>query len=83
MELWELGAWDMAHKVRAKEVSAQEVLESHLQGSPKIEPGLCAFLEVLEAEARIAASRVDAKIAGERTPYPGRRTLRHQGQHEH
>ena len=68
VELWELGAWDIAHKVRAKEVSAQEVLESHLARISEIEPGLCAFLEVLEAEARIAASRVDAKIAGGEDP---------------
>ena len=63
MELWELGAWDITKKVKAKEISAQEVLEAHLSRISEVDPAVCAFLSVLEAEARIAASRVDAKIA--------------------
>lgn len=63
MELWELGAYDIAQKVKAKEISAQEVLEAHLSRISEVEPMVCAFLSVLEAEARIAASRVDAKVA--------------------
>jgi aspartyl-tRNA(Asn)/glutamyl-tRNA(Gln) amidotransferase subunit A len=63
LELWELSAWEIAEKVKAKEISAQEVLEAHLSRISEVEPAVCAFLSVLEAEARIAASRVDAKIA--------------------
>lgn len=62
MELWELGASDIASMVRSREVSAQEVLDAHLARISEIDPRLCAFLEVTEAEARIAASRVDAKV---------------------
>jgi aspartyl-tRNA(Asn)/glutamyl-tRNA(Gln) amidotransferase subunit A len=63
VELWELEATDIVRKVKSKEVSAQEVLEAHLSRIAEVDPRLCAFLGVLEAEARIAASRVDAKIA--------------------
>jgi aspartyl-tRNA(Asn)/glutamyl-tRNA(Gln) amidotransferase subunit A len=63
MELWELSASEIAMRVKAKEVSAQEVLDAHLARISEVDPRLCAFLEVLEPEARIDASRVDAKIA--------------------
>ena len=82
--LWELSAWEIAEKVKAKEISAQEVLEAHLSRISEVEPAVCAFLSVLEAEARIAASRVDAKIAKGRGPrHPGRRTLRLERQPQH
>ncbi|HHY75261.1 MAG TPA: Asp-tRNA(Asn)/Glu-tRNA(Gln) amidotransferase subunit GatA [Firmicutes bacterium] len=68
MELWELSAWEISEKVKAKEVSAQEVLEAHLSRIAEVDPSICSFLSVLEAEARIAASRVDAKIAGGEDP---------------
>lgn len=63
MELWEMEAWEIASKVKSGDVSAQEVLDSHLARISAIDPALRAFIEVLEAEARIAASRVDARVA--------------------
>ena len=83
MELWELSASEIAMRVKAKEVSAQEVLDAHLARISEVDPRLCAFLEVLEPEARIDASRVDAKIARRRRPRSvGRRALCSEGQHE-
>lgn len=63
MELWELETKDVVSKVKSREVSSQEVLDSYLARIAEVDPRICAFIEVLEADARIAASRVDAMLA--------------------
>ena len=62
VEIWELDARRILSMVRAREVSAQEVADSYLARTAEIDPKLCAYLDVLEAEARIEAARVDSML---------------------
>ncbi len=62
VEIWELGVREILGKVRAREVSAQEVADSYVARIAEIDPKICAYLEVLEPELRIEAARIDAML---------------------
>jgi aspartyl-tRNA(Asn)/glutamyl-tRNA(Gln) amidotransferase subunit A len=77
MELFELSALEIARKVKAREVSAEEVLDAHLQhiqnvdgvpgtvgGDRDLEPNkVHAFITLTSERARAQASYVDLEIA--------------------
>ncbi len=77
MEFFELSAQEIARKVRAREVTALEVLESHLAhiakvdgspgrvgGDPQAEPDkIHAFITLTADRARKQAAAIDAQIA--------------------
>src|SRR5436305_2896949 len=67
-ELWELAVEEIAGRVRAREVSASEVLESCLDRTAKVEPLVAAYLEVFEDEARDRAAEIDRRIAAGEDP---------------
>src|SRR5512147_2587282 len=84
MELFELSALEIARKVRAREVSAVDVLEAHLKhiadvdgapgtigGDPQLEPDkVHAFITLTAERARQQAASIDAKIAAGENPGP-------------
>jgi aspartyl-tRNA(Asn)/glutamyl-tRNA(Gln) amidotransferase subunit A len=69
-ELWELGVEEIAARVRAREASAAEVLESCLARTAQVEPLIGAYLEVFENESRARAAEIDRRIAGGEDPGP-------------
>jgi aspartyl-tRNA(Asn)/glutamyl-tRNA(Gln) amidotransferase subunit A len=69
-ELWELGVEEIVHRVRAREVSAAEVLESCLARTARVEPLIAAYLELFEDEARARAAETDRRIAAGEEPGP-------------
>ncbi|GAB4484316.1 MAG: Asp-tRNA(Asn)/Glu-tRNA(Gln) amidotransferase subunit GatA [Anaerolineales bacterium] len=84
MELFELTALEIARKVRAREMTASEVLEAHLKhiaavdglpgtlgGDKDAEPDqVHAFITLTTDRARQQAAAIDAKIAAGRDPGP-------------
>lgn len=62
MEVWDLTVRELLSRIRAREISAQEVLDLYLERIAELDQALGAFLEVLEPEARLQAARVDAMI---------------------
>jgi len=69
-ELWELSAEEIARRVRAREVSAAEVLESCLDRTARVEPLVGAYLEIFEGESRARAAEIDRRIAAGEDPGP-------------
>src|SRR4051812_35430468 len=69
-ELWELSVEEIAGKVRSREVSASEVLESCLARTARVEPLISAYLEIFEDEARERAVALDRRIAAGEAPGP-------------
>ncbi|MFP5286571.1 MAG: Asp-tRNA(Asn)/Glu-tRNA(Gln) amidotransferase subunit GatA [Thermoanaerobaculia bacterium] len=63
-ELWELSAEETARRVRAREVSAAEVVESALARTARVEPLIHAWLELFEDEARERAAEIDRNPVG-------------------
>ncbi len=59
-ELPALGATEIARRVRARELSAEEVARAHLARLDAVEPRIDAFLHVDRERALAAARRVDA-----------------------
>ncbi|MFL6292412.1 MAG: amidase, partial [Thermoanaerobaculia bacterium] len=66
-ELWELSAEETARRVRSREVSAVDVLESALERTARVEPLIHAWLELFEDEARERAAEIDRRV-GEGDP---------------
>ena len=62
-ELWQLGALELAGKIRGREVSSREVLEAHLERVEACNGSLNAIVRVLADEARAAADRADEAVA--------------------
>ncbi len=62
-ELWQLGALELATKIRAKEVSSREVLEAHLARVDACNGQLNAIVRLLADEARAAADAADRAVA--------------------
>ncbi|HEY3569031.1 MAG TPA: Asp-tRNA(Asn)/Glu-tRNA(Gln) amidotransferase subunit GatA [Thermoanaerobaculia bacterium] len=62
-EPWELSVEEIAGRVRRREVSAAEVLESCLARTAQVEPLIGAYLEIFEAESRVRAAEIDRRIA--------------------
>ena len=69
-ELWELSAEEIARRVRAREVSAAEVLESCLVRTAQVEPLIGAYLEIFEGESRARAAEIDRRLAAGEDPGP-------------
>jgi aspartyl-tRNA(Asn)/glutamyl-tRNA(Gln) amidotransferase subunit A len=69
-ELWELSVEETARRVRAREVSAVEVLDSCLDRTARVEPLVGAYLEVFEDAARSRAAGLDRRIAAGEDPGP-------------
>lgn len=84
MELFELTALEIARKIKAREVTAAEVLEAHfshiaavdgasgsLGGDSQLEPDkVHAFISLTKERARQQAAAIDAKIAAGQDPGP-------------
>jgi aspartyl-tRNA(Asn)/glutamyl-tRNA(Gln) amidotransferase subunit A len=62
-ELWELSVEEIAARVRSREASAAEVLESCLARTARVEPLVSAYLEIFADEARERAAKLDRRIA--------------------
>lgn len=62
-ELWQLGALELAERIRGREVSAKEVLEAHLDRVGQVNGDLNAIVRLLADEARTAADAADAAVA--------------------
>ena len=62
-ELWQLGALELAGKIRGREVSSREVLEAHLDRVEQCNGSLNAIVRLLTDEARQAADAADAAVA--------------------
>jgi aspartyl-tRNA(Asn)/glutamyl-tRNA(Gln) amidotransferase subunit A len=69
-ELWELGAAEVARRVRAREVTAAEVLESALARTARVEPLIAAYLEIFDEAARRRAAELDRRLAAGEDPGP-------------
>jgi aspartyl-tRNA(Asn)/glutamyl-tRNA(Gln) amidotransferase subunit A len=71
-ELHSLGASELAARVRARRVSAEEVTQAHLERIDRLGPGLGAFLLRLPERALERARAVDAAVAaGRELPLAG------------
>ncbi len=57
-----MGAVEIARRVRAGEILAEEVLDAHLTRIAGAEPAVRAFVTIAEARARDAARRADSAV---------------------
>ncbi|HEY5664045.1 MAG TPA: amidase [Ilumatobacter sp.] len=62
-ELWQLGALELAGRIRVGEVSSREVVEAHLARVDAVNPALNAIVRRLDDEALAAADAADAAVA--------------------
>jgi amidase len=69
-EIWELTAGGIAAAVRAGELSAAEVTESHLDRLARVNPAINAVVQEFPDEAREAAAAIDAARARGEDPGP-------------
>src|SRR5947199_4514835 len=69
-DLWELSVEETAARVRRREVSAAEVLESCLARAARVEPLIGAYLEIFEDESRARAAEIDRRLAAGEDPGP-------------
>src|SRR5258707_5516786 len=69
-EMWELSVEEIAGRVRRREVSASEVLESCLARTARVEPLVAAYLEIFADEARERAAAIDRRLAAGEDPGP-------------
>lgn len=69
-ELWKLSATEIAAKIRAKDVSAVEVAQAHLDRIDAVNPALNAVVQHMPDEALAAAAAIDADIAAGREVGP-------------
>ncbi|HEX4965009.1 MAG TPA: Asp-tRNA(Asn)/Glu-tRNA(Gln) amidotransferase subunit GatA [Thermoanaerobaculia bacterium] len=69
-ELWELGAAEIAAKVKAREASAAAVVESCLARTARVDPLVGAYLEIFATEAQQRAAAIDRRIAAGEDPGP-------------
>jgi aspartyl-tRNA(Asn)/glutamyl-tRNA(Gln) amidotransferase subunit A len=60
---WQLTIIDAASLLRARSLSAVELVESTLQRLDETEPAISAWVEVMRADALSDASRLDAELA--------------------
>jgi amidase len=63
MELWKLGAADLAVAIRRREASSRDALEALLSRIDAVNPRIHAVSSVLAGEAREAADAADAALA--------------------
>jgi amidase len=62
-ELWQLGALELAERIRTREASSREVVEAHLARIDAVNPHLNAVVRRLDDEALAAADAADAAVA--------------------
>ena len=62
-ELWQLGALELADRIRTRDVSSREVLDAHLARIEAVNGALNAVVRVLADEATLAAHAADAAVA--------------------
>ena len=62
-ELWQLGALELAEKIRNGDTTSREVLEAHLARVDAVNPHLNAIVRRLDDEARAAADAADRAVA--------------------
>ncbi len=62
-ELWQLGALELAGRIRAGETTSREVMEAHLARVDAVNPHLNAIVRRLDEEALAAADAADAAVA--------------------
>jgi len=62
-ELWQEGAAALARRVRARETSAAEVAEAHLERALRWNDRVFAFLHLAPEEVRRQAREIDRKVA--------------------
>ncbi len=72
-ELWQLGALELAERIRSGEVSSRAVVEAHLARIDAVNPALNAIVRRLDDQALAAADAADAAVeAGDRLgPFHG------------
>ena len=63
IELWKLGAADLASMIRGRKASSRDALESLLGRIEELNPRINAIASVLADEARAAADAADAAVA--------------------
>ena len=69
-ELWQLGALELAAKIRSGETSSREVLDAHLARVEEVNGELNAIVRLLTGEATAAADAADAALADGRAVPP-------------
>ena len=62
-ELWELGAGELAERIRAGALTSREVLEAHLERVEAVNPSVNAIVRVMADEALAAADEADRMVA--------------------
>jgi amidase len=62
-ELWQLGALELAARIKSGDVSSREVVEAHLVRVDAVNPALNAIVRRLDAQALTAADAADAAVA--------------------
>lgn len=73
VDLWRMGACDLAEAISTKRVSSREVVEAHLARIEAVNPAVNAVTVVLADQARAAAAAADRTVAagGELPPLHG------------
>lgn len=61
--LWQLGALELAERIRSREVSSREVVSAHLARIDVVNPHLNAVVRRLDDQALAAADAADAAVA--------------------
>lgn len=65
-ELWQWQAWELAHAIRARRISAREAVTSCLDRLDQVNPRLNAVVDLMADEALVAADHADRAVkAGE------------------
>ena len=59
-ELWQLGALELARRIRTKQTTSREVLEAHLARVESVNGHLNAIVRLLDEEALAATDIADA-----------------------
>jgi amidase len=62
-ELWQLGALQLAHRIRTGDTSSRDVLDAHLARVDAVNPSVNAIVRRLDDEARMAADAADRAVA--------------------
>ena len=63
-DLWRMSATELAHAIRSRQTSSQEVIESHLRRIEAVNPSINAVTVVLGEQAIEAAKAADRAVAG-------------------
>ncbi len=73
MELYKLTAWEAAEKLRNKEISSKELIESIFDRIESVEDRVASFVSLRKEQALEEAAKVDEKIANgeELKPFEG------------